>query len=103
MESYPSLFMTPMIRVHIKLNASLRRYDRANSKDGLVPLELEEGVTVREVVGKLGVPLEEVKMVIRNGKGVGLDTVLWNGDRVAFFPPEMAFNMYVAISFRRDL
>ena len=55
------------------------------------------------MVGKLGVPLEEVKMVILNGKGVGLDTVLWNGDRVAFFPPEMAFNMYVAISFRRDL
>jgi len=26
-----------------------------------------------------------------------------NGDRIALFPPEMAFNMYVAISFRRDL
>jgi len=92
-----------MIQVDIKLNASLRRYDRTNSKDGLVPLELGEGMTVQEVIGKLGIPLEKVKMVILNGKGASLDTVLSNGDRVAFFPPEMAFNMYVAVSFRRDL
>jgi hypothetical protein len=38
-----------------------------------------------------------------NGRGVDFDSILSNGDRIALFPPEMAFNMYVALSFRRDL
>jgi hypothetical protein len=42
-------------------------------------------------------------MILVNGKGVGFDSVLNDGDRIALFPPEMAFNMYVALSFRRDL
>jgi len=92
-----------MIRIDVKLNASLRRYDRTHSEHGLVPLELGEGATVREVIGELGIPAEKAKMVILNGKGATLDAPLSNGDRVALFPPEMAFNMYVAFSFRRDL
>jgi len=91
-----------MIRIDVKLNASLRRYDHTHSEHGLVPLELGEGSTVREVIGELGIPPEEAKMVILNGKGATLDAPLSNGDRVALFPPEMAFNMYVAFSFRRD-
>jgi molybdopterin converting factor small subunit len=92
-----------MIRIDVKLNASLRKYDHTHSEHGLVPLELEEGSTVRQVIGELGIPPEEAKMVILNGKGATLDIQLSDGDRVALFPPEMAFNMYVAFSFRRDL
>jgi hypothetical protein len=42
-------------------------------------------------------------MILLNGRGVDSESILSNGDRIALFPPEMAFNMYVAISFRRDL
>jgi hypothetical protein len=42
-------------------------------------------------------------MILLNGRGANVDSGLNDGDRVALFPPEMAFNMYVAISFRRDL
>jgi len=92
-----------LIRVDIKLNASLRRYDKTNSDHGLVPVELDEGITIHEVLRKLGIPAEKVKMLLLNGKGATFDSILSNGDRIALFPPEIAFNMYVAVSFRRDL
>ena len=91
------------MQVTVKLHASLRPYGRGDSKDGLFPLETVEKATVREVIRELGIPPEKVKMILLNGRGVDFDSILFNGDRIALFPPEMAFNMYVAISFRRDL
>ena len=91
------------MQVTVKLHASLRPYGRSDSKDGLFPLEITEKSTVREIIQELGIPPEKVRMVIVIGRGANVDRVLNDGDRVALFPPEMAFNMYVAISFRRDL
>jgi sulfur carrier protein ThiS len=91
------------MRITVKLHASLRPYGKSDSKDGLFPLETSEKATVREVIRELGIPPEKVRMILLNGRGVDSDSILSNGDRIALFPPEMAFNMYVAISFRRDL
>jgi len=91
------------MQVTVKLHASLRPYGKNDSKNGLFPLETTEKATVREVIGELGIPPEKVRMILLNGRGVDSDSILSSGDRVALFPPEMAFNMYVAISFRRDL
>ncbi len=91
------------MQITVKLHASLRRYGRSDSKDGLFPLETSEKATVREVIRELGIPPEKVRMILLNGRGVDFESILSNGDRIALFPPEMAFNMYVAISFRRDL
>ena len=91
------------MQVTVKLHASLRPYGRSDSNDGLFPLETTEKVTVHEVIRELGIPPEKVRMVILNGRGANVDHILNDGDRLALFPPEMAFNMYVAISFRRDL
>jgi molybdopterin converting factor small subunit len=92
-----------MMHVTVKLNASLRQYGKSVSNDGTFLLEIEENSTAREIVQKLAIPLEKVKMILLNGRGVGFDKILNDGDRIALFPPEMAFNMYVALSFRRDL
>ncbi len=91
------------MQVTVKLHASLRPYGRNNSDNGLFPLEKTEKATVLEVIRQLGIPPERVRMILLNGIGVDSSSMLSNGDRVALFPPEMAFNMYVAISFRRDL
>jgi sulfur carrier protein ThiS len=91
------------MQVTIKLHASLRPYGRNDSNHGLFTLETAEKATVREVIRELGIPPEKVRMILLNGRGVDSESILSNGDRVALFPPEMAFNMYVAISFRRDL
>ena len=103
MESKKDLTYGAMIQVQVKLNASLRKYDKTHSDHGLVPLELGEGITIHEVLRKLGIPAEKVKMLLLNGKGATFDSILSDGDRLALFPPEIAFNMYVAVSFRRDL
>jgi sulfur carrier protein ThiS len=91
------------MQITVKLHASLRPYERSNSSSGLFPLETSEKATVREVIRELGIPPQKVRMILVNGRGVDSESILSNGDRVALFPPEMAFNMYVAISFRRDL
>jgi molybdopterin converting factor small subunit len=91
------------MQISVKLHASLRPYGKSDSNEGLFPLETTEKATVREVIRELGIPPEKVRMILLNGRGVDSDSILSNGDRVALFPPEMAFNMYVAISFRRDL
>jgi molybdopterin converting factor small subunit len=91
------------MQITIKLHASLRPYGKSDSKDGLFSLETSEMATVRGVILKLGIPPEKVRMILLNGRGVDSESILSNGDRIALFPPEMAFNMYVAISFRRDL
>ena len=100
---FPSIHKKGSMRITVKLNASLRQYGRGVSNNGLLLLEIEENANPREVVQKLGIPLEKVKMILLNGKGADLNAHLSEGDRVALFPPEMAFNMYVALSFRRDL
>ncbi len=91
------------MQITVKLHASLRPYGKSDSKDGLFSLETSEKATVREVMRELGIPPEKVRMILLNGRGADSESVLSNGDRLALFPPEMAFNMYVAISFRRDL
>ncbi len=92
-----------LMQVTVKLYASLRPYERNNSDNGLFSLETTEKATVLEVMRQLGIPPERVRMILLNGRGVDSNSILSSGDRVALFPPEMAFNMYVAISFRRDL
>lgn len=91
------------MQVIVKLHASLRPYGRGDSKSSLFPLEIAEKATIHEVIRTLGIPHEKVRMMLLNGRGVDSDSILSGGDRVALFPPEMAFNMYVALSFRRDL
>ncbi len=91
------------MQVTVKLHASLRSYGKSDSNNGLFPLKTTEKATVLEVIRQLGIPPEKVRMILLNGRGVDSSSILSNGDRVALFPPEMAFNMYVALSFRRDL
>jgi sulfur carrier protein ThiS len=45
------------------------------------------GETVLDLVTRLGIDPEEVKIVFVNGLTVDLDRVLADGDRVGIFPP----------------
>lgn len=50
-------------------------------------LPIAPGETALELVRRLGIPLEEIKLVFVNGAAASLDTVLADGDRVGIFPP----------------
>jgi len=40
-------------------------------------------------------------MILLNGRAVDLAAPLTDGDRIGLFPPELAYNTFVAISFTR--
>lgn len=91
-----------MATVTVKLSASLR--ERIPTHDhGLLYVQVDSQTTVDELIRTLGLSLDQIRMIMVNGRGDGPGRVLQDGDRVALFPPEVAFNMYVALSFRRDL
>ena len=65
----------------VKCYATLRGYQ---PEDGI--LEMGEGASVRDVLHRLGVPLEEAKVVFVNGRQATLGSELRDGDRIAVFP-----------------
>ena len=49
-------------------------------------LEMEEGSTPEDVIGRLSIPPQDVKVVFVNGRNQGRDVVLNENDRVGIFP-----------------
>jgi len=41
-------------------------------------------------------------MIMVNGRGATLDTPIAEGNRVALFPPELSFNTFVSLGFRKE-
>ena len=64
--------------------------------------ELTSGALVEDLISRLGLLHDRVKMIMVNGKGATLDTPISDGNRVALFPPELSFNTFVSLSFRKE-
>jgi sulfur carrier protein ThiS len=64
-------------------------------------LTLPTGATIHDALDVLGLSAERVKIVLRNGRPSPLDTVLAHNDRLGLFPPELAYNTFVAVSLTR--
>jgi molybdopterin converting factor small subunit len=52
-----------------------------------LPVSVEVGATVRDLLALLCVPAEEVKLVFANGLSRDLEYVLSDGDDLGIFPP----------------
>jgi sulfur carrier protein ThiS len=52
-----------------------------------VKLELPDGISLKELIIKLGLKLEDVEAVFVNNRVVSMYSILQNNDRVAFVPP----------------
>ena len=74
------------MRVRVKLFASLCRYF-SDAAPG-IPFEMEVpgGATVADLVDRLKLPREEVKVFFVNGRGRSMDWPLEAGDDVGIFP-----------------
>jgi hypothetical protein len=81
--------------VHLFLGGSLRHHPGAQC--GELDVDLAETVTVREFLSLAGVAVEQARIVFVNHKKAFLNSRVSPGDRVAVFPPELAFNLYVAL------
>jgi hypothetical protein len=98
--------------VEVRFYGKLRRYapDPTPSRESLLRLEPQPDETVRGLLARLGVPLEEISHVFLNGallltcnsmapwlryprpvdRGEGLDAPLRPGDRLGLFGRDMA-------------
>ncbi len=75
------------MRVSVKLFASLPRHV-PGSRPG-VPLEVElpDDAAIADLLGGIGLPAAEVKVVFVNGRARPLEWRLQPGDQVGIFPP----------------
>jgi len=74
-----------MIQVELRLFGDLRKYHDTPLDVGH-DMRVEEGTSILDVVHKLGVPVDETKIILVNGRHKELDYILSDGDRLAIFP-----------------
>ena len=88
------------MRVTILLGGPLR--NEAGEKRQQFEVELRPGSQVEDLLPRLGLLQDRIKMIMVNGRGATLYTEISEGDRVALFPPELAFNTFVSLGFRKE-
>ncbi len=73
--------------VRVRAYATLRRYLPQVALGASVTLDLPPGLTVADVLERLGVPRDEVKLCFVNGLHREVDHRLDEADELAIFPP----------------
>jgi molybdopterin converting factor small subunit len=86
--------------INVILGGALRKEAVEGPQQRVV--SMAERATVAELIELLGLEANRVKIIILNGRGAMDDTPLADGDRIGLFPPELAYNTFVAVSFRKD-
>jgi len=75
------------MQVTVKLFASLARFSPGGLPGTPFELTLPEPATVQDLVDRLRMPVEEIKVPFVNGLIRELDCELKPGDEVGIFPP----------------
>ncbi len=70
------------LKVNVKLFASIRKF---SEKDHL-EIDIKEGSRVRDLLPRVGIPLDEPLLVILNEYTRGKETLLQDGDTLCLFP-----------------
>jgi|DewCreStandDraft_1066081.scaffolds.fasta_scaffold03358_1 molybdopterin synthase sulfur carrier subunit len=76
-----------MIRVNVKVFATLRRYYPELGIGEGMDVDLPDGATVGQLVQHLGLPADHVRVAFVNGIARDDSHPLADGDEVGLFPP----------------
>lgn len=71
--------------VHVRLSTTLRKY-LPNYEPAAGLNIAADGLSADDLAKKLGLPLEEIKFVMINGRQSPMQMQLRPGDRVSYFP-----------------
>ncbi|HLV09788.1 MAG TPA: MoaD/ThiS family protein [Halanaerobiales bacterium] len=71
--------------VRVKLNLGLEHY--LNDKNRYKTVQVEDNTTIRKLIKRTGIPLEDVCIIMVNGKYQKEDYRLKPDDIVSLFPP----------------
>ncbi len=75
-----------MIKIEVRVFATLRKHLPELGIGEAKPIKLPEGTTFAELCDQLGLPFDEVKIIMRNGIQTEMDEIIADGDRVAYIP-----------------
>ncbi len=59
--------------------------------------------SIKDAIEALGVPHTEVELILANGKSVGFDYFLMNGDRIAVYPVFESFDISQVVKLRKKV
>ena len=76
-----------MIRVAVRLYATLRRYGPDLPVGTSWIAEVEDGATLGDLIGRPSLPAGELKLAFVSGRSQELGSRLRAGDEVGLFPP----------------
>jgi molybdopterin converting factor small subunit len=88
------------MRVTALLGGDLRKEAKEGPQERTV--ELASTARVRDLIDVLGLAHPRVGQIFLNGKGASEDAGLKDGDRVGLFPPELRYNVFVSLYFRKE-
>ncbi|MBT7075207.1 MAG: thiamine biosynthesis protein ThiS [Anaerolineae bacterium] len=74
------------MKVEVRVFATLRKYMPGYGIGEPKIVEVPEGTTLEELRGQLNIPLEEVKVLMRNGIQSEMEEKIEDGDRIAYIP-----------------
>jgi molybdopterin converting factor small subunit len=75
------------VRVEIHLFATLTSYLPPGAREGIASIEVPDTSTVRDVVQRLGIPVDLERVTLVNGGDATPERRLSPGDVVTVFPP----------------
>ena len=75
-----------MIDIELRLFGDLRQHLDVELGKGHI-MKVDDGSTIRAVIGLLAIPIDDTKIILVNGRAKNLDYILYNMDRLAIFPP----------------
>jgi molybdopterin converting factor small subunit len=72
--------------IHVTLNANLRDYVQDYDPVAGLLLEYPTPLIVADIIGRMNIPLEAVKIIMINGRKAEMASLPGDNDRVALFP-----------------
>ena len=72
--------------VSVNLSTTLRNFVPDYQPSLGLTLDIGAGLKASELAEKLGLPLQDIKIIMLNGKRVEPEAQVADGDRVGFFP-----------------
>ena len=74
------------MKIEVRVFATLRKYIPELGIGEPKIVELAEGTTFEDLREMLGLPLEEIKIIMRNGIQTEMEEIIKDGDRIAYAP-----------------
>ena len=74
------------MKIYIKLYAGLANYMPDKKLDNLLVVDIKPNTTVYNLIKKLNLPAEKVKIIFLNNRHSNGDEILEDNDRLGIFP-----------------